>query len=165
MTPADALLAATIAANLATKAANNAQEAAQESAQAALAAAEAVRAAQAAQATASSNTRNYVVMPQGSVGSVRSRRGFPRLPKIRMSGKLRKQPKPNGRRTNKRKSSLSTVAVEIRSRSPSPEATHSSRRRRTSHIPEYAPPVPSMIDMVPMDTTAQGGRLTDRKKT
>jgi hypothetical protein len=170
MTPAEAQVAATMAANLATEAANNAQQAAQESVQAALAAAEAVRAAQAAQATASSSTRNYVAVPQGSV---RSRRGFPRLSKIfkkktpilyRMSGTRRRQLKPKPRQTNKRKSRLPTVAVVTHSRSPSSEAMPSSRRQRTSHIREYALPVP-LIGAVPMDTTLEGGRRTDRKKT
>jgi hypothetical protein len=177
MTPADALLAANIAANLATQTANNAQQAAQQAAQesveAALAAAEAVRAAQAAQATASSSTRNYAVVPEIPVRLLRSRRGFPRLSKIfkkkspilyRMTGTRRRQPKSKPRQTNKRKSSLQTVPVEIRSRSSSPEATHSSRRQRTLSTREYALPGP-LIDVVPMDTTAGGGRLTDRKKT
>ncbi len=176
MTPAEALLAATMAANLATETANMAQEAAY----AAQAAEEAVRAAQAA---ASSSTRNFVVVPQGLV---RSRRRFPRLPKIfkkkspilyRMSGKPRKQSKQKARQTNKRKSSLQTVPVEvpveIRSRSHSPEAMHSSRRQRRLPTPEYALPVPSIIPVNPMpiipvdpmDTRTQGGRLTDRKKT
>lgn len=156
MTPVDALLAATMAANLASEAAveaaNNAQETAQAAAQAA---AEAVRAAQAAQATASSSTRNYAVVPEIPVRLLRSRRGFLRIPKFRMSGKPRKQLKAS--RTKKRKPSFQTVAVEILSRSPSPEVTHSSRRQRISN---------ALPEVVPMDTTGGGGsRLTDRKKT
>jgi hypothetical protein len=149
-----------MAANLATETANNAQEAAQESAQAALAAAEAVRAAQAAQATASSSTRNYAVVPEIPVRLLRSRRGFLRIPKFRMSGKPRKQSKQKARQTNKRNSGFPMVDLQIPSRSSSPEATHSSRRQRIS----YALPVP-LIGAVPMDTRVQGGRLTDRKKT
>jgi hypothetical protein len=156
MTPADALLAANIAANLATETANMAQEAAY----AAQAAAEAVRAAQAAQATASSSTRNYAVVPEIPVRLLRSRRGFLRIPKFRMSGKPRKQPKAKARQTNKRNSGFPMVDVQIPSRSPSPEAMHSSRRQRIS----YALPVP-LIGAVPMDTRTQGGRRTDRKKT